>query len=123
MYKDIDEVILHSIEVAEENRINANSIESNMYIPLSVDKDNLIDNCIKCAEEHEQLAKWLEELKELRELKDTYAKGMETSYSEFRYKQGRADAEKELQGLKDLGKLYSEIRADERNNVLSTLKS
>lgn len=47
---------------------------------------------------------------------------METSYSEFRYKQGRADAEKELQGLKDLGKLYSEIRADERNNVLSTLK-
>lgn len=38
------------------------------------------------------------------------------------YEKGRADAEKELQGLKDLGKLYSEIRADERNNVLSILK-
>ena len=28
------------------------------------------DDCISCAEEHEQLAEWLEELKELREYKE-----------------------------------------------------
>ena len=34
------------------------------------------------------------------------------------YEQGRADREKELQGIKDLGALYSEIRADERAKTL-----
>lgn len=34
------------------------------------------------------------------------------------YQQGRADKEKELQGIKDLGSLYSEIRADERAKTI-----
>ena len=30
--------------------------------------DDLLDGCIKCAKEHEQLAKWLEELEQYRAL-------------------------------------------------------
>ena len=45
----IDEAIQHAREKAEEQR-----------------KDN--DTCIECAREHEQLAEWLEELKEYKEL-------------------------------------------------------
>lgn len=37
----------------------------------------------------------------------------------YQYEKGRADREKELQGIKDLGALYSEIRADERAKLLS----
>ena len=43
------------------------------------------------AEEHEQLAEWLEELKELRKFKNDFT---------------------------DLGKLYSEIRLEERNKAI-----
>lgn len=84
----LDEAIEHSIEVAEENRINANSIESNMYIPLSVDKDNLVDGCLKCAEEHEQLAEWLEELKAFR--------NTHTEVEMKMYNKGRVDAIEEF---------------------------
>lgn len=38
------------------------------------------------------------------------------------YEQGRADKEKELQGIKDLGSLYSEIRADERAKVIEEVE-
>lgn len=44
-----------------------------------------------------------------------------TSYIEGK-KQGRADAEKELQGLKDLGKLYSEIRAEAIDECIALFK-
>lgn len=37
------------------------------------------------------------------------------------YIEGRADAEKELQGIKDLGKLYSEIRAEAINAIKNDL--
>lgn len=47
-----------------------------------------------------------------------FANGYESGY-----KQGRADKEKELQGIKDLGALYSEIRADERARIIDKLKS
>lgn len=63
----ISEAISHAREVAETNKANANSIENNMYIPSSVDKGGLVENCVKCAEEHEQLAKWLEELKAIKD--------------------------------------------------------
>lgn len=63
----IDEAIKHAREVAEENRENAMNIENNFYIPLSIDKDKLVDGCRDCAEEHEQLAEWLEELKDYRD--------------------------------------------------------
>lgn len=51
----IDEAIVHAREVAEYNRkCNENS-------------DCIDITCERCAEEHEQLAEWLEELKMYRE--------------------------------------------------------
>lgn len=53
----LEDAIAHAKEVAEKNYRGADfeSIDS-------VD-DDIKANCIKCAEEHEQLAEWLKELK------------------------------------------------------------
>ena len=56
----IDEAIAHAREVATEQKRRSGACVIN---------DNECDKfsaCIKCAEEHEQLAEWLEELKESR---------------------------------------------------------
>ena len=52
----LDEAIKHAKEVAEENREEA----INAFFPPYADK------CESCAEEHEQLVSWLEELKDYR---------------------------------------------------------
>ena len=61
----LEEAIVHAKEVAEKNYSGANfeSIDS-------VD-DDIKANCVKCAEEHEQLVEWLEELKHYKQLKET----------------------------------------------------
>lgn len=58
----LEDAISHAKEVAEKNYRGADfeSIDS-------VD-DDIKANCIKCAEEHEQLAEWLEELKSYKAL-------------------------------------------------------
>lgn len=58
----LEDAISHAKEVAEKNYRDADfeSIDS-------VD-DDIKANCIKCAEEHEQLAEWLEELKSYKDL-------------------------------------------------------
>ena len=60
----LEEAIVHAKEVAENNYRGTDfeSIDS-------VDDDIKI-NCIKCAEEHEQLAEWLEELKSYKDLEE-----------------------------------------------------
>lgn len=60
----LEEAIAHAKEVAEKNYRGADfeSIDS-------VDND-IKANCIKCAEEHEQLVKWLEELKYYKNLEE-----------------------------------------------------
>ena len=60
----LDDAISHAKEVAEKNYRGADfeSIDS-------VDND-IKTNCIKCAEEHEKLAEWLEELKSYRDLEE-----------------------------------------------------
>lgn len=60
----LEEAIAHAKEVAEKNYrcTDFESIDS-------VDDDIKI-NCIKCAEEHEQLAEWLEELKSYKDLEE-----------------------------------------------------
>ena len=60
----LEEAIAHAKEVAEKNYRGADfeSIDS-------ID-DDIKTNCIKCAEEHEQLAEWLEELKSYKEAED-----------------------------------------------------
>ena len=57
----IDEAIAHAREVAE---IQRNNDKLNKTLGKSSPYYNT--DCIKCAEEHEQLADWLEELKEAR---------------------------------------------------------
>lgn len=52
----IDEAIAHAREKAKEQRYYANFERNGM----------MYQSCIKCAEEHEQLAEWLEELKQYR---------------------------------------------------------
>lgn len=53
----IDEAIKHAREVAKGNR------EKCTQYDFGCDK---FSKCLECAEEHEQLAKWLEELKKYR---------------------------------------------------------
>lgn len=60
----LDEAIKHAKEVAEKNYRGAD-FESIDYID-----DDIKTNCIKCAEEHMQLAEWLEELKSYKEAEE-----------------------------------------------------
>lgn len=60
----LEEVIVHAKEVAEKNYRGAD-FESIDYID-----DDIKTNCIKCAEEHMQLVKWLEELKSYKEAEE-----------------------------------------------------
>lgn len=57
----LDEAIVHAREVAERNR--------NQYKNCHSDRTDIRhQTCEECAEEHEQLAEWLEELKKYREI-------------------------------------------------------
>lgn len=60
----LDEAIAHAKEVAEKNYrgVDFESIDS-------VD-DDIKANCIKCAEEHKQLAEWLKELKSYKDAEE-----------------------------------------------------
>ena len=60
----LEEAIAHAKEVAEKNYrgVDFESIDS-------ID-DDIKTNCIKCAEEHMQLVKWLEELKSYKGLEE-----------------------------------------------------
>lgn len=60
----LEEAIVHAKEVAEKNYRGADfeSIDS-------VD-DDIKTNCIKCAEEHMQLAEWLKELKSYKDAEE-----------------------------------------------------
>lgn len=60
----LEEAIAHAKEVAEKNyrSVNFESIDSI--------NDDIKANCVKCAEEHEQLAEWLEELKSYKDLEE-----------------------------------------------------
>ena len=55
----LDEAILHAREVAERNRKQYKNCPSDRT-------DIRYQTCEECAEEHEQLAEWLEELKSYR---------------------------------------------------------
>ena len=83
----IDEAIAHAREVA-----NTQKGKSGICLQNGLECEHFSD-CLKCAEEHEQLAEWLEELKALREEKSdfqimakdiaegNYEMGMESGYN------------------------------------------
>ena len=104
---DIDERIACERKWAEKNRqiINSDSVDS-------VD-DEINMNCLKCAEEHEQLAEWLEELKAFQENKwtDIYIKrGYNKAIDDF--SNALAD---DLTWLKRFGdEVYNDVGIDVR---------
>lgn len=92
----IDEAISHAREVAECQKMSARLIKDNAYIPESVDKEAITYGNTICAKEHEQLAEWLEELKQYRAIgtseeclaaveKQTAKKPMHVTNSYFGY--------------------------------------
>lgn len=81
----IDKAISHEREVAKENREIANKIkeEDALYCDRNAtddienmdyikENDRALENCERCAKEHEQLAEWLGELKLLRKKKSEF---------------------------------------------------
>ena len=57
----IEEAILHAKKVAQQKYNEAMLCHTNP-------NDEQLDSCIECAKEHEQLADWLEELKQYQSL-------------------------------------------------------
>lgn len=62
----IDETIAHAREVAEEQRKDNENCKYKSEYDCKGCADYYSKPCIECAEEHEQLADWLEELKNYR---------------------------------------------------------
>lgn len=60
----LEEAIVHAKEVAEKNYRGAD------FESIEYTDDDIKTNCIKCAEEHMQLAEWLEELKSYKEAEE-----------------------------------------------------
>lgn len=58
----LDEAIKHAKEVADMNYNDAEKFDSNDSV-----ENYMKANCMKCAEEHNQLAEWLEELKSFKD--------------------------------------------------------
>ena len=106
----LDEAIAHAREVAEIQRNN-----DKLNKTLGKSSPYYKTDCIKCAEEHERLAEWLEELKILKSLKNcsfmTIGKTVEQFEHEIRNKAIDDFAEKIIRYV-DCGHLCSptEIR-------------
>ena len=88
----LDEAIAHAREIAEIQRNN-----DKLNKTLGKSSPYYKTDCIKCAEEHEQIAEWLEELKSYRVsvfsgdmtqkmLKEQYNKAIEDFVKEFKRK-------------------------------------
>lgn len=58
----LEEAIKHAKEVADTNYNDAEKFDSNDSV-----ENYMKANCMKCAEQHEKLAEWLEELKSYKE--------------------------------------------------------
>lgn len=61
----IEEAIKHAQEVADMNYNDAEKFDSNDSV-----ENYMKANCMKCAEQHEKLAEWLEELKSYKDLEE-----------------------------------------------------
>lgn len=61
----LDEAIKHAKEVADMNYNDAEKFD-----PNDSAENYMKANCMKCAEEHEQLAEWLEELKSCKDAEE-----------------------------------------------------
>lgn len=95
----LDEAIKHAEEVAEEHT------KYNFY--------GGYESCDECAKEHRQLAEWLEELKQLREIPDKlvpkYRDGIQDEYD-----RGANEMLEEV--IDTIRKYIEEVKADENSN-------
>ena len=86
----LDEAIKHAREVAERIQKDADKqkgLNLGYYVWQSVNADK-----------YRQIAEWLEELKELREFKEVYQKGMDYSYATFMYNKAIDDLTEKIVG-------------------------
>ena len=86
----LDEAIKHAREVAERIQKDADKqkgLNHGYYVWQSVNADK-----------YRQIAEWLEELKELREFKAIYQKGMDYSYATFMYNKAIDDLTEKIVG-------------------------
>ena len=112
----LDEAIAHAREVATEQKRRSGTCVIN---------DNECDKfsaCIKCAEEHEQLAEWLEELKAYRQQHIALCEKYDVNTVEELYVKGIDDFVSRLETVSftktqwDLIKIIAEqLKAGEQN--------
>lgn len=71
----LDEAIKHCKEKAKELRLEAEQVRDIGEVVSSTKQpyNEPVKACLECAKEHEQLAEWLEELKEWRKLRPVCA--------------------------------------------------
>ena len=113
---DIDEAIAHAREAAERKR-RAINFESEDNID-----DDIKMNCLKCAEEHEQLAEWLEELKELREAEDKFKRNI-NFFNEINVKVRNQAIDDFKSEVKDLINNSTVIRHKDVDEIAEQLKA
>lgn len=110
MINSLDEAIKHEEEVAKE-------LEEELVREFCDDTE-LMDKCLKCANEHRQLAEWLKELNTYREFADWL---VEAVLKEDWEESADFYAEVLCRKLTKLGKLkvvdnkYMEVKADADN--------
>lgn len=121
----IDEAIKHAREVAEEQRKICEThifFDNVTYEEFYADDTEIIEEALYkhklCAEEHQQLVDWLEELKALRIEAQIQNEGLTDAYLLGKYdgiKQGRADQDAENEISYDVG--YEKGRADAKKEI------
>ena len=114
----LDEAILHAREVAERNRKQYKNCPSDRT-------DIRYQTCEECAEEHEQLAEWLEELKSYRAsvfsgdmtqkmLKEEYCKAVD----DFAESVKNLIADSSVIRFKDIDEIAEQLKAGGENDNL-----
>ena len=107
----LDEAIVHAREVASKQKRRSGACVQN---DSECDK---FSTCLKCAEEHEQLAEWLEELKSYRAsvfsgdmtqkmLKEEYCKGID----DFAESVKNLIAGSSVIGFKDIDEIAEQLK-------------
>ena len=76
----LDEAIQHCEKVAEKAEADVNYI--NLFGETPDELGRTLVSCIRCANEHRQLAEWLKELKERREAEESEGKPFKPTFGE-----------------------------------------
>ena len=118
----IDEAIAHAREVANTHTQKG---KSGICLQNGLECEHFSD-CLKCAEEHEQLAEWLEELKAYREIGtvEGYKNAIECYTKEYMIRKSNIQYDKAIDDAKSviLQTIDNEILVDTIHLRLEQLK-